>query len=115
MQQRIGVVRALALETDYILLDEPFSALDPQTRETMQDVLRDLQKHLKKTMIIVTHDIEEACYVADEIIIMNQGKVVEQLTVEALLNGPTTEFGKEFIPPRKRELIQFIRSQGGRT
>ncbi|MBS3512435.1 ATP-binding cassette domain-containing protein, partial [Staphylococcus aureus] len=74
-QQRIGVVRALAAEQDIILMDEPFGALDPITRDTLQDLVKTLQRKLGKTFIFVTHDMDEAIKLADKICIMSEGKV----------------------------------------
>ncbi|MBW0950385.1 ATP-binding cassette domain-containing protein, partial [Pseudomonas aeruginosa] len=76
-QQRIGVVRALAAEQDIILMDEPFGALDPITRDTLQDLVKTLQRKLGKTFIFVTHDMDEAIKLADKICIMSEGKVVQ--------------------------------------
>ena len=73
-QQRIGVVRALAAEQDIILMDEPFGALDPITRDTLQDLVKELQQKLGKTFIFVTHDMDEAIKLADKICIMSKGK-----------------------------------------
>ena len=77
-QQRIGVVRALAAEQDIILMDEPFGALDPITRDTLQDLVKDLQKKLGKTFIFVTHDMDEAIKLADKICIMSKGQIVRE-------------------------------------
>ena len=74
-QQRIGVLRALAAEPPVILMDEPFGALDPMTRENLQDELKVLQKKLKKTIIFVTHDMDEAVKLADKIVFMKDGKI----------------------------------------
>ncbi|TGJ56145.1 ATP-binding cassette domain-containing protein, partial [Ligilactobacillus ruminis] len=74
-QQRIGVVRALAAEQDIILMDEPFGALDPITRDTLQDLVKKLQQQLGKTFIFVTHDMDEAIKLADKICIMTNGQV----------------------------------------
>jgi osmoprotectant transport system ATP-binding protein len=74
-QQRIGVVRALAAEQDIILMDEPFGALDPITRDTLQDLVKELQQKLGKTFIFVTHDMDEAIKLADKICIMSEGKM----------------------------------------
>lgn len=73
-QQRIGVVRALAAEQDIILMDEPFGALDPITRDTLQDLVKELQQKLGKTFIFVTHDMDEAIKLADKICIMSKEK-----------------------------------------
>ncbi|MGA4515474.1 osmoprotectant transport system ATP-binding protein [Staphylococcus caledonicus] len=96
-QQRIGVVRALAAEQDIILMDEPFGALDPITRDTLQDLVKELQQKLGKTFIFVTHDMDEAIKLADRICIMSQGKVVQYDTPDNILRNPANDFVREFI------------------
>lgn len=96
-QQRIGLVRAIATDADIILMDEPFSALDPITRTQLQEWLYSLQEELKKTIIFVTHDMDEALKLADKICIMKDGKVQQYDTVETLLRNPANEFVKNFI------------------
>lgn len=96
-QQRIGVIRALAAEQDIILMDEPFGALDPITRDTLQDLIKELQKTLDKTIIFVTHDMDEAIKLADRIAIMHEGKLVQFDTPDNILANPANEFVKEFI------------------
>ena len=96
-QQRIGVVRALAAEQDIILMDEPFGALDPITRDTLQDLVKELQQKLGKTFIFVTHDMDEAIKLADKICIMSKGKVVQFDTPDNILRNPANDFVKDFI------------------
>ena len=96
-QQRIGLVRAIATDAEVILMDEPFSALDPITRTQLQDWLYSLQEELKKTIIFVTHDMDEALKLADKICIMKDGKLQQYDTVENLLRNPANEFVKNFI------------------
>lgn len=96
-QQRIGVIRALAAEQDIILMDEPFGALDPITRDTLQDLMKDLQVRLGKTVIFVTHDMDEAIKLADRICIMHDGKVVQFDTPDNILANPATDFVRDFI------------------
>lgn len=96
-QQRIGVVRALAAEQDIILMDEPFRALDPITRDTLQDLVKKLQKQLGKTFIIVTHDMDEAIKLADKICIMSEGKVIQYDTPDNILRQPANDFVRDFI------------------
>lgn len=96
-QQRIGLVRAIATDAEIILMDEPFSALDPITRSQLQEWLYSLQEELKKTIIFVTHDMDEALKLADKICIMKDGKVQQYDTVENLLRNPANEFVKNFI------------------
>ncbi|MGN7476312.1 betaine/proline/choline family ABC transporter ATP-binding protein [Solibacillus silvestris] len=96
-QQRIGVIRALAAEQDIILMDEPFGALDPITRDTLQDLIKELQKTLDKTIIFVTHDMDEAIKLADRIAVMHEGKLVQFDTPDNILANPANDFVKEFI------------------
>lgn len=96
-QQRIGVVRALAADQDMILMDEPFGALDPITRESLQDLIKELQKKFGKTIIFVTHDMDEALKLADRVVIMRDGKVVQFDTPENILRAPADSFVEEFI------------------
>ncbi|AVL77445.1 MULTISPECIES: betaine/proline/choline family ABC transporter ATP-binding protein [Staphylococcus] len=96
-QQRIGVVRALAAEQDVILMDEPFGALDPITRDTLQDLVKELQQKLGKTFIFVTHDMDEAIKLADKICIMSEGKVVQYDTPDNILRHPANDFVRDFI------------------
>ncbi|WP_413981810.1 betaine/proline/choline family ABC transporter ATP-binding protein [Staphylococcus epidermidis] len=96
-QQRIGVVRALAAEQDIILMDEPFGALDPITRDTLQDLVKKLQQQLGKTFIFITHDMDEAIKLADKICIMTNGQVVQYDTPDNILRSPANDFVKDFI------------------
>lgn len=96
-QQRIGVVRALAADQDIILMDEPFGALDPITRDALQDLVKDLQERLGKTIVFVTHDMDEALKLANRIAIMSEGKVVQFDTPEHILQAPANSFVEELI------------------
>lgn len=96
-QQRIGVVRALAADQDIILMDEPFGALDPITRDALQDLIKDLQVRLGKTIVFVTHDIDEALKLADRIVLMREGKIVQADTPKNILKNPADDFVKNFI------------------
>lgn len=107
-QQRIGVIRALAAEPSIILMDEPFSALDPISREQLQDDLIDLQKDIKKSIFFVTHDIDEALKIADKIVLMKDGEVVQQGTPEEMLRYPANEFVESFIGKKRLERVQGI-------
>ena len=91
-QQRIGVVRALAADQDVILMDEPFGALDPITRDSLQDLVKDLQERLGKTIVFVTHDMDEALKLSNRIAIMDNGKVIQFDTPENILQNPANEF-----------------------
>jgi len=103
-QQRIGIARALAADPDVILMDEPFSALDPLTREQLQNELLSLHKKLKKTIVFVTHDMDEALKMGDRIAIMKDGKLLQLDTPEKLLHDPAHGFVEEFIG--KNRIIQ---------
>jgi len=96
-QQRIGVVRALAADQDIILMDEPFGALDPITRDALQDLVKDLQERLGKTIVFVTHDMDEALKLANLIVIMSGGKVIQFGTPDEILRNPANEFVEELI------------------
>lgn len=100
-QQRIGLLRALAAEPPIILMDEPFGALDPITRESLQDEIRKLQKKLKKTIVFVTHDMDEAVKIADIIILMKDGAVVQAASPDELLSDPADSFVEQFIGKRR--------------
>jgi osmoprotectant transport system ATP-binding protein len=84
-RQRVGLARALAAEQKVLLMDEPFGALDPLTRAEMQDVLRDLMTKLPKTVLLVTHDLDEALYLASRVVLMEQGKVMANLASEEFM------------------------------
>ncbi|SHM38170.1 osmoprotectant transport system ATP-binding protein [Anaerosporobacter mobilis DSM 15930] len=96
-QQRVGVARAFATDPDIILMDEPFSALDPITRTGLQDELVNLQSQLKKTIVFVTHDMDEAVKIADMICIMKDGEILQYDTPENILKNPKNEFVSEFV------------------
>ena len=96
-QQRVGVARAFATDAEIILMDEPFSALDPITRTSLQEELFSLQEELRKTIIFVTHDMDEALKIADKICIMKDGKVAQYDTPENILRNPANDFVRDFI------------------
>ncbi len=96
-QQRIGVLRALAGDPDVVLMDEPFGALDPITKGKLQSELLDLQRTLQKTIVFVTHDIDEALKLADRVVIMRRGRIEQLGTPEELQNEPANDFVKTFI------------------
>ncbi|MDD2234323.1 MAG: glycine betaine/L-proline ABC transporter ATP-binding protein [Desulfitobacteriaceae bacterium] len=97
MQQRVGLARALANDPDILLMDEPFSALDPLIRRDMQDELMALQQKLKKTIVFITHDLDEALKVGDRIALMKDGKVVQIGTPEEILTTPATTYVRKFV------------------
>ena len=96
-QQRIGVLRALAASPPIVLMDEPFSALDPLTRESLQDEVKNLQQKLNKTFVFVTHDMEEALDLADVIIFMDHGKIVQMAPPEEMLAHPASGQIQDFL------------------
>lgn len=96
-QQRIGVLRALAADQPLILMDEPFGALDPITRDSLQTEFKKLQKRLGKTIVFVTHDMDEALKLADRIVIMRAGRIVQFDTPDEILRNPANDFVEEFI------------------
>lgn len=96
-QQRIGVARAFACDPDVILMDEPFSALDPITRLQLQDELAELNEKMRKTIVFVTHDMDEAIKIADKVCLINDGKIVQYDTVENIMKKPANDYVEEFI------------------
>ncbi|MDF2788060.1 MAG: transporter ATPase [Neobacillus sp.] len=100
-QQRVGVARAFSTDSDIILMDEPFSALDPVTRNSLQDELVQMQKELNKTIIFVTHDMDEAIKIADMICILKDGDILQFDTPENILKNPANEFVEGFIGKRR--------------
>ncbi len=96
-QQRVGIARALITNPDIILMDEPFSALDPITRSQLQDELINIQTQFKKTIIFVTHDMDEAIKIADKICIMGKGRVIQYDDPETILKNPANEFVSDFV------------------
>ena len=96
-QQRVGIARALITNPDIILMDEPFSALDPITRSQLQDELLNIQTQFKKTIIFVTHDMDEAIKIADKICIMGKGRIIQYDDPETILKNPANEFVSDFV------------------
>jgi len=115
-QQRIGVVRALAADPDILLMDEPFSALDPISKNNLQRDIIDLQRKLKKTIVFVTHDMQEAIALGDRICLMNYGKVEQIGTAKEIVTEPKNDFVKEFLHTglpnyKEKRTVQNIISQ----
>jgi osmoprotectant transport system ATP-binding protein len=100
-KQRIGVARAFSTDSDIILMDEPFSALDPVTRNSLQDELFSMQKELNKTIVFVTHDMDEAIKIADKICLLNDGHIIQYDTPDQILKNPASEYVEEFIGKRR--------------
>ena len=97
MQQRVGLARAFATDAEILLMDEPFSALDPLIRDKLQDELLGLQKELKKTIIFVSHDLDEAMKLGNRIAILEGGRVVQWGTAEEILLTPANDYVSEFV------------------
>lgn len=104
-QQRVGVIRALAAEPKIILMDEPFSALDPISREQLQEDLIQLQKDIKKTIVFVTHDMDEALKISDKIVLMKDGEIVQAASPEEILRRPANDFVKSFIGEKRLQQV----------
>ena len=110
-QQRIGVVRALAANQNLILMDEPFGALDPITRESLQNLVQSLQMKLGKTIVFVTHDMDEALKLATKVVVLHDGKLVQVGTPDQILHHPANEYvksliGKERLSEAKYETVK---------
>ncbi len=97
MQQRVGLARALAVESDILLMDEPFSALDPLIRTQLQDELLQLQEKLKKTIIFVSHDLDEALKLGSHIAIMKDGEIVQHGKPESIVLNPANDYVRDFV------------------
>ncbi|SKA65233.1 quaternary amine ABC transporter ATP-binding protein [Desulfobaculum bizertense] len=128
MQQRVGLARALASDPDILLMDEAFSALDPLIRRDMQDELIELQKKLRKTIIFISHDLDEALKLGDRIVLMKDGRIVQVGTPEDILTSPANDYVERFVEDvditkvltaenvmKKSETVAFMRSDGPRT
>ena len=100
-QQRIGLARALAVDPKIMLMDEPFGAIDSITREKLQDELRSLHREMGKTILFVTHDIEEAFKLGDRVIIMNEGNILQFDTPEAIIRQPADPFVQSLVDSAK--------------
>jgi len=100
-QQRVGVARALAADPDIVLMDEPFGALDPITREQLQEELMNLQRKMKKTIVFVTHDMDEALKLGDRIAVMKDGVLLQFDTPDKLLKEPAHGFVEQFIGKKR--------------
>ena len=105
MQQRVGLARALATDTDIMLMDEAFSALDPLIRSDMQKQLIDLQSQLKKTIVFITHDLDESLRLGDHIGILNAGKLVQVGTPEEIIMNPADDYVKAFVKDVNRAKV----------
>ena len=114
-QQRVGVARALATHPNNLLMDEPFGAVDPIVRRELQDELLRLQAELGKTILFVTHDIEEAFRLGDEVVVLKEGgRIAQRGTPERILAEPADEFVRDFIGSDRADVQLEVRSVGGR-
>ena len=105
-RQRVSLMRALALDPDVLLLDEPLGALDPMVRASLQTELKEIFGRLGKTVVLVTHDMAEAGYIGDSIVLMREGRIVQQGTLDDLRERPADDFVSEFITAQ-RSLVQL--------
>jgi glycine betaine/proline transport system ATP-binding protein len=110
MQQRVGIARALTANTDIMLMDEAFSALDPLIRTDMQNLLLELQKELHKTIIFITHDLDEALKLADHLVILKDGAVVQQGEPQDILLNPCDPYIEDFVSDINRARVLRVRS-----
>ncbi|MFP4168426.1 MAG: glycine betaine/L-proline ABC transporter ATP-binding protein [Desulfonatronovibrionaceae bacterium] len=128
MQQRVGLARAIALDPDILLMDEAFSALDPLIRRDMQDELLKLQEAMHKTIVFISHDLDEALKLGDRIVLMKDGKVVQIGTSEEILTAPATEYVAKFVEEvditkvltaesvmKKTEAVAHLKTDGPRA
>ncbi len=128
MRQRVGLARALALDPDILLMDEAFSALDPLIRRDMQDELINLQERMHKTIVFISHDLDEALKLGDRIVLMKDGEIVQVGTPEEILTEPATEYVRRFVEDvditkvltaesimKKTEAVAYIKTDGPRA
>ena len=115
MQQRVGIARALTANTDIMLMDEAFSALDPLIRTDMQDLLLELQNELHKTIIFITHDLDEALKLADHLVILKDGAVVQQGEPQGILLEPNDPYIEDFVSDINRARVLHVRSVMGKA
>jgi glycine betaine/proline transport system ATP-binding protein len=108
MQQRVGLARAFATGAPILLMDEPFSALDPLIRSRLQDELLDLQKQLKKTIIFVSHDLDEALRIGNRIAIMEEGRIIQCGSPENIIRNPATAYVADFV--RDANPLKFLKA-----
>jgi len=103
-RQRVSLMRALMLDPDILLLDEPFAALDPLIRNELQESMRDIFKKLKKTVLMVTHDLHEAAFLGDKIVLLNEGKIIQSGKIENLVKNPVNPFVTKFVKAQRSHL-----------
>jgi osmoprotectant transport system ATP-binding protein len=111
-RQRVGIARALAADPEIVLLDEPFGALDAITREALQDEFSSLSERLGKTFVIVTHDVREAVRLADRIVVMEQGRILQSATPVELLRAPANDVVEGLLGRHRDELVKLAEEAG---
>ncbi|HRP46091.1 MAG TPA: glycine betaine/L-proline ABC transporter ATP-binding protein [Trueperaceae bacterium] len=109
MQQRVGLARALATDPDVLLMDEAFSALDPLIRREMQDELMRIQRDLRKTIVFITHDLDEALRLGDRVAILNHGRLVQVSTPAGIVLSPATDYVRAFVEHVNRARVLRVR------
>lgn len=102
--QRISLMRALMLDPEILLLDEPLASIDPLVRYELQEDLKEIFSTLKKTVLIVTHDLNEAAFLANDIVLMNKGRIIQRGTVNDLISNPNNEFVTKFINAQRTQI-----------
>jgi len=110
MQQRVGIARALTSNSEIMLMDEAFSALDPLIRTDMQDLLLELQKDLHKTIVFITHDLDEALKLADHLVILKDGAIIQQGEPQDILLNPCDPYIEDFVSDINRARVLKVRS-----
>ncbi len=110
MQQRVGLARALACDADILMMDEAFSALDPLIRSDMQDLLLELQQELHKTIVFITHDLDEALKIGDRIAILNGGRLVQHGSPQEILLNPADDYVERFVADVNRTQVLLAKS-----
>lgn len=110
MQQRVGLARALACDADILMMDEAFSALDPLIRSDMQDLLLELQSELNKTIVFITHDLDEALKIGDRIAILNGGRLVQHGTPQEIILNPADDYVERFVADVNRTRVLLAKS-----
>jgi glycine betaine/proline transport system ATP-binding protein len=110
MKQRVGLARALTCDTEILMMDEAFSALDPLIRSDMQDLLLELQKELHKSIIFITHDLDEALKIGDRIAILNGGLLVQHGTSQDILMNPADDYVRDFVKKVNRSHVLHAKS-----
>ncbi len=110
-RQRVALMRGLTLDPDVLLLDEPLGALDPMIRFSLQEDLRRIFRALGKTVVLVTHDLAEAAFFGDQIVLMRNGKLVQAGTIEAMINSPAESFVAEFVNAQRG--LRLSKGEGG--